>query len=281
MMITSSPSIPIPPFRFEANRSLFSTWASKRSHSTTSEDVLPLSVPVTTRLASFAASRLIQSDCGKFDLDHSSQSLNRPYLSNRDSTYSGQVGKQCNLGPEYLATDSMTDTATRWSNLMKKSLYEGTEHRKKQQNDTNRHRSGSVGNTVVEASQSDRRWGYSGRLFTISVGCQRSPIGKSLKTETTIRTYTSANSGTNIAAFKLPTDSYTASEQTEQECPVNRFEQSLIPQWHHGVRKEKRFQKLGPKSLLHCTKQKLRFRSLNKVTPSAQGKTVISNLYLS
>ena len=280
MIITFS-STPILLFRCEGNQSLFNTWASTRSHPTISKFILPSTEPITTSSVSFAKSRLIQSNCGKFDVDHSSQSLSRPDLSNRNSTYSGQVGERCSLGSDYLATDSMTDTALRWSDLMKKSLYEGTEHRKKHYNDMNRHESGSVGNTVFEASQSNRRWEYSGRWFTISVVRQGSPIGRGLKTETAIRTYTPVNSGTNIVATELPSDGCTGSEQREQESPVNHFEQPLIPQWHHEVRKEKRAQKLWPKSFLHRIKQKLRFRSFNMVAPSAKGKTVISKLYLS
>ena len=136
MTITSSPSIPVTSSRCRVNQLLSSTWASRRSHSTRSEDVLPLTVPIVTRSISVAPLRVIQSDHQQLDVDHSRQSLGRPSLPNQNSTNSSQIGEQCtsgvtsSLGPDYLATSSMTDTALRWSDLMKNSSDEGTKHHK-------------------------------------------------------------------------------------------------------------------------------------------------------
>ena len=93
----------------------------------------------------------------------------------------------------------------------------------------NRPKSGSVGNNVIEVSQSDRRWAYSGRWFTISVGRQRSPISRSLNTETALRTYAPDNPRTNAMAFWIPTNNCTTNEQTEQESPVTLLDHPLMP----------------------------------------------------
>ena len=127
---TSSPS------RSRFNQLLLSTWASGRPHSTRSEDVLPLTVPNVTRSISVGPLGVIQSDHEQLDVDYSRQSLGRPSLPNQNSTYSSQIGEQCisgitsSLGSDYLATNSMTDTALRWSDLMENFLDEGTEHHK-------------------------------------------------------------------------------------------------------------------------------------------------------
>ena len=104
------------------------------------------------------------------------------------------------------------------------------------------------------------------------MGRQGSPISRSLKEESAVRTYVSKSPMINDVVFELPPNDCMVPEQTKRESQVKSLEQPLIPQQNQKVGKKEEVWKSWPKTLSHHMKQKLRFRSTKTVPPFTQEK---------
>ena len=167
-------------------------------------------------------------------MGHSRQSLSYPNLYSRCNTHSSQIGKlhffeiTPSPRPDYLAWNSMTETALRWSELSDASSIACAGYHSLQQ-EIERPQLHSIRDNAAETTQSNRRWGYSGRWLTLSVGFQKWPTSRT-------------NTPDYQIAMSVTSDLLTIKsgifEETEQQSPVKILERSLISKQKHCICRE-------------------------------------------